>query len=55
MCERCLAKGRSVEAVPVHHKDRDPYNNEFRNLESLCNPCHEREHAAERWGRVKCS
>ena len=38
-----------VPAVLVHHIDRDEFNNDPSNHESLCNPCHETEH--ERWGR----
>jgi hypothetical protein len=35
----------------VHHKDRNPYNNDDNNLESLCEPCHDVEHKKERWGK----
>jgi len=49
LCERCEAQGMDVAAVLVHHRDRDPRHNADENLESLCDPCHDREHAAERW------
>ena len=44
LCERCYAKGFVVKAVLVHHKDRNPRNNESGNHESLCNHCHALEH-----------
>ena len=51
LCERC-SQVRS--AVLVHHRDRNPRNNEWLNLESLCQECHELEHKSERYrGRVK--
>ena len=49
LCERCFAKGYGVPAVLVHHKDHNPKNNNHSNHESLCDACHEREHADERW------
>lgn len=39
-CERC---GDDVR-LHVHHKDRDPWNNDRGNLETLCEPCHKYEH-----------
>lgn len=50
LCERCLVIGKVIVAGLVHHKDRDPRNNESENLESLCVACHDAEHAQERWG-----
>jgi 5-methylcytosine-specific restriction protein A len=49
LCERCLLAGHDVVAVLVHHRDRNPKNNEAGNLESLCDPCHKTEHQSERW------
>lgn len=51
LCERCLAQGRIIAAVLVHHRDRNPKNNAEDNLESLCDPCHDEEHKEERWAR----
>jgi 5-methylcytosine-specific restriction protein A len=49
LCERC-PPGRDVPAVLVHHRDHNPENNEWDNLESMCDPCHDTEHEKERWG-----
>jgi len=35
-CERCDA----TEMLSVHHKDRNIYNNNPSNLETLCSSCH---------------
>ena len=52
-CERCT---RTVIADLVHHKDHNPKNNEWENLESLCQEHHDEEHKDERWwGREKSS
>ena len=53
LCERCLKKGLYTPAEIVHHKVwlnpdniRDPnVTMNFDNLEALCRPCHEEEHA----------
>lgn len=49
-CERC---GYSrPEILHVHHKDRNPQNNEFRNVEIICPNCHYEEHYLEKsWMR----
>ena len=52
-CERCLAKGRTVPAQMVHHKDRNSSNNSFDNLESVCLSCHNDEHRDELFGNDK--
>jgi 5-methylcytosine-specific restriction protein A len=49
LCERCEKTGRIVVAVLVHHKDRNPRNNDPVNLESLCEKCHQEEHKEDRW------
>lgn len=43
-CERC----GSGERLEVHHKDKNPSNNETSNLEVLCVPCHKKHHKSER-------
>lgn len=43
LCERCSAPEAPVEAEEVHHKDGNPRNNRWENLESLCKSCHSRE------------
>jgi nitrate/TMAO reductase-like tetraheme cytochrome c subunit len=35
--------GQVVQMDVVHHKDGDPWNRSWDNLESLCNDCHEYE------------
>jgi MinD superfamily P-loop ATPase len=42
-CARCPATARVR-----HHKDRDPGNNDPRNIEFLCHTCHAAEHASDR-------
>ena len=44
-CERC---GVSETRLTVHHQDKNPYNNDWSNLETLCEPCHQVHHANER-------
>lgn len=53
LCERHLAKGDPVPATVVHHRDGDELNNADENHESLCNPCHEDQEKAKRFGRAK--
>jgi len=52
LCEACSRRGVVSVAALVHHKDHDQFNNSIDNLESLCNDCHERHHAGERFGHV---
>lgn len=47
-CERCMEEKRMVTADLVHHRDRNPRNNDPANLEALCYRHHELEHAVER-------
>ena len=44
-CERC---GVSETRLTVHHQDKNPYNNDWSNLETMCEPCHQVNHANER-------
>ena len=41
VCETCGVKGSKMH---IHHKDRNPYNNEPSNLLVLCKHCHSRRH-----------
>lgn len=43
VCNRC-GKPVTLTTSHVHHKDRNPKNNELSNLEILCVKCHRREH-----------
>lgn len=46
-CERCA----SETELQRHHKDRNPANNAFENIEVLCQTCHTKEHCSdETWG-----
>jgi 5-methylcytosine-specific restriction protein A len=51
LCERCVIIGVVKGAVLVHHRDRNPRNNLMDNLESLCDPCHDKEHQKDVWRR----
>lgn len=42
-CEDC----GTTEKLHIHHKDRNPANNELSNLAVLCNSCHKRLHWRE--------
>ncbi len=53
LCEWCNSQHKTVVAVLVHHIDHDPRNNKTDNLMALCNECHERHHAAGRFGNDK--
>lgn len=39
-CQRCGQRGK----LEVHHRDRNPVNNDPSNLETLCVPCHKAHH-----------
>ena len=46
VCNRCgRLKGNT--RLYVHHKDRNPINNDPDNLETLCGSCHKKEHTPE--------
>ena len=51
LCERHLKNDQVVVAVLVHHRDGNELNNTDENLESLCNPCHEKIHGPNRFKR----
>ncbi len=46
LCNGCLP--RVTPATLVHHKDRDPKNNDFNNLTALCIGCHAKEHSKDK-------
>jgi HNH endonuclease. len=48
ICESCRMDGLYVNAEEVHHKDSNPFNNSWDNLESLCKPCHRRKRQGDR-------
>ena len=52
LCERCKAKGLTVAATIVHHKEEIRKGGEYlptlEELESLCLPCHSRQHGGYR-------
>ena len=53
LCERCLKKGLTVAATMTHHKksvkEYPKLRLDINNLESLCNPCHEKIEGPNRW------
>jgi len=55
LCEMCLAAGKCVPAVLVHHRVplADGGDNSEGNLQSLCQLCHSTHHARDgsRWGK----
>lgn len=56
LCEKCAAAGRTAPATLVHHinpiKDGGA-RLDIRNLQALCNACHEKIHGPERWVKRK--
>ncbi len=44
LCELCEKKGIIRVADVVHHINQDPWDNDPRNLMSLCRDCHETIH-----------
>ena len=42
LCRHCTARGLTMAATEVDHRDDDPSNNELVNLMPLCKPCHSR-------------
>lgn len=39
-CERCGARDDAGVKLDIHHKDRNPHNNDPSNKLTLCHPCH---------------
>lgn len=54
-CARCAATNSRANRLEVHHRDRDPYNNEPANLEVVCRRCHNKAHreAGDGWSAKK--
>ncbi len=51
-CQRCgepARETRSNAVIHIHHKDRNPLNNEPTNIEFLCPPCHRLEHGQQKF------
>lgn len=44
LCEECAKRNIIRSADLVHHKDRNPHNNTFDNLEAVCQACHHELH-----------
>lgn len=42
LCRMCTARGLSVPATDVDHRDNNPANNDLVNLQPLCHECHSR-------------
>jgi len=42
LCRMCTARGLTVVATDVDHRDNDPSNNNLVNLQPLCHECHSR-------------
>ena len=53
LCRHCTARGLTVIATDVDHRDNDPSNNELVNLVPLCHSCHSRKTALDMGGNVK--
>ena len=47
LCRHCTARGLTMAATEVDHRDDDPSNNELVNLMPLCKPCHSRKTARD--------
>lgn len=49
LCGRCVAKGyHDMVSTTIHHKDRNPDNNDESNWEAMCRDCHEQLHGRKR-------
>ncbi|MDO8264633.1 MAG: HNH endonuclease signature motif containing protein [Gallionella sp.] len=51
LCRHCTARGLTVAATDVDHRDNDPTNNELVNLQPLCRSCHSLKTMSELHGR----
>ena len=50
LCERCEKEYKRIRrAMLVHHIDENEFNNNWENLESNCNECHEEYHGSSRF------
>ena len=53
LCRHCTARGLTMAATEVDHRDDDPSNNELINLMPLCKPCHSRKTMRDRGYSVR--
>ena len=52
LCRHCTARGLTVTATDVDHRDGNPGNNDAINLQPLCHECHSRKTASDHGKRV---
>jgi len=48
LCAACLQSKLITAAEVVHHKDKNPKNNDYDNLIALCVDCHAKEHGKDK-------
>lgn len=53
LCRHCTARGLTVVATDLDHRDGDPGNNDPVNLQPLCHECHSRKTAASHGKSVR--
>ena len=47
LCRHCTARGLTVVATDLDHRDGNPGNNDAINLQPLCHECHSRKTASD--------
>ena len=52
LCRHCTARGLTVVATDLDHRDGNPGNNDAINLQPLCHECHSRKTASDHGKRV---
>lgn len=53
LCRHCTARGLTVPATDLDHRDNNPANNEPVNLQPMCHECHSRKTARDMGGSVR--
>ena len=53
LCRHCTARGLTVVATDLDHRDGNPGNNDAVNLQPLCHECHSRKTAADHGKNVR--
>lgn len=53
LCRHCTARGLTVPATEIDHRDNNPANNDPVNLCPLCRPCHSRKTAKDMGHNVR--